>query len=293
MRDRTAKIGVLCGVAAYLSWGLFPIYFKAVKQVDAGEILCHRIVWSAVFLAVLMALRGRWGDVVAALRDRRVVLTLLGSTILIAINWFTYILATIHAHVLQASLGYFINPLVSILLGYVFLGERLRPWQKASVTLAVAGVLFLTVNYGQVPSIALILAGSFGFYGLLRKTVRVEAMAGLTVETALLAPLAAGWLVYLAAGGRLSFGHAPTTVNVLLLLAGVVTSVPLLWFTTAARRLRLSTLGFLQYLAPTGQFLLGVLAYSEPFTRADAVAFGLIWAGLAIYSVDTLRRKQA
>lgn len=291
MSTRADKAGAIYGIAAYVAWGLFPIYFKAVKEVDAGEILCHRIVWSAVFLVGLMGLRGRLGEARAALRDRRVLATLLATTLLIAVNWYTFIWATTHRHVLQASLGYFINPLVNVLLGYVFLGERLRPWQKFSVGLAGAGVLFLTVSYRQTPSIALILALSFGFYGLLRKTVRVEAMTGLTVETLLLAPAATAWLAYLAGQGRLTFGHASASLDALLLAAGVVTALPLLWFTVAARRLRLSTLGFLQYISPTGHFLLGVLVYSEPFASADAMAFGLIWLALTLYSIDTLRQR--
>jgi chloramphenicol-sensitive protein RarD len=293
MSERSAKTGVLCGVAAYLVWGLFPIYFKAVESVEPGEILCHRIIWSAVFLAVLLGLRGRWGLAMAAIRNRRVLLTLLASTLLIGVNWYAFIIATTRGHLLQASLGYYINPLVNILLGYVFLGERLRPWQKVSVVLAGMAVLFLTVSLGEIPSLALVLAGSFAFYCLLRKTVRVEAMAGLAVDTALLTPAAAVWLVWLATRHQLSFGTVSPTQTVLLLSAGVITAVPLLWFTVAARRLRLSTLGFLQYITPTGHFLLGVLVYSEPFTRAHEITFACIWVALVIYSADTFRQRKA
>jgi len=280
-------VGVAYGLAAYLFWGFVPVYFKAVAHVAALEVLAHRVVWSVVLLAILLRISGSWRSLAGAMGSRRTVLTLLGTTTLIATNWFVFIWTVAHNQVLQASLGYFINPLVNVLLGMVFLRERLRPWQTFSVLLATAGVGYQTWQLGTLPAVALLLAFTFGFYGLLRKTAPVEAVVGLTVETFLLVPLALVYLGYLWRDGALCFGHASWQTNVLLPLGGVVTAVPLLWFTHAARRLRMATLGFLQYLAPSLQFLLAVAAYDEPFTRTHMVSFACIWTALAIYSTST------
>ncbi len=293
VEQRSARAGVIYGLAAYGWWGLVPIYFKLVVQVPAVEVLAHRVVWSVLLLAVWMRIRGRWRVAAVALRDRSTVLTLLGTTTLIAGNWYLFIWAVGHDRILQASLGYFINPLVNVLLGFVFLGERLRKWQTVSVALAAAGVIYLTVGYGRFPWIALILAGSFGSYGLLRKVAPVDALIGLTAETLLLLPLALAYLVYAGVGQHLTFGHGPRTLDLLLMAAGVVTAVPLLWFTNAAKRLRLATMGFLQYLAPTGHFLLAVIVYREPFVLDHAITFGCIWTALAVYSFDTVRAARS
>jgi chloramphenicol-sensitive protein RarD len=260
--------------------------------VSAPEVLAHRIIWSVVLLAVLMRVYGRWRVAVAALRDRRTVMTLLGTTGLIALNWFVFIWAVANDQVLQASLGYFINPLVNVLLGFVFLRERLRRWQTFSVMLAAVSVAYLAYSVGAIPLVALVLAGSFGFYGLLRKTAKVDALVGLTVETMLLLPLALAYLGYLAARQECVFGTESWRMNVLLAMGGVITAVPLLWFTNAARRLRLATLGFLQYVAPTGHFLLAVVAYGEPFARTHLISFACIWTALLIYSLDTARHSR-
>jgi chloramphenicol-sensitive protein RarD len=281
-----ARAGLAYGVAAYLWWGLAPFYFKAVSHVLASEVLAHRVVWSLLLLSVLMRWRGRWGAALATLRDRRTVITLLGTTVLIAANWFTFIWAIAHGQLLQASLGYFINPLVNVLLGFVFLHERLRTWQKVSVALATVGVAYLTWQRGEIPVLALVLAGTFALYGLLRKVVRVDAMTGLTVETLLLAPVALVYMVFLEWTGVAKFGSNLST-TLLLPLGGVITAVPLLWFANAVRRLRLATIGFLQYLAPSLQFLLAVAAFGEPLTRAHVVSFGCIWAALVIYSIES------
>jgi len=290
---RSARVGVAYGLAAYLAWGLVPIYFKAVAQVAPLEVLTHRVIWSVALLAGLMLARRRVRLVLEAARSRRTMVTLLGTTVLIACNWFIFIWSVANNHVLQASLGYYINPLVNVLLGVVFLKERLRPGQTVSVVLAATGVTYLALSYGRLPWIALMLAGSFGLYGLLRKTAPVGSLVGLTVETTLLAPLAVGYALYLWMTGNGSFARGDLGIDGLLALAGVVTAVPLLWFTSAARRLRLTTMGFLQYLAPTGHFLLAVLAYREQFTAAQAVTFVCIWAALAIYSFDTVRAGRA
>lgn len=280
------------GLAAYLWWGLVPIYFKAVAHVPAMEVLAHRIIWSIVLLTILMRVYGRWAAALAVLRDRGTLLTLCGSTTLLACNWFTFIWAVANDQVREASLGYFINPLVSVMLGFVFLRERLRRWQMVSVALAAVAVLLLAYSYGKPPWVALILAGSFGLYGLLRKTARADSLVGLSVETMILGPIAAAYLGYLLVSGNAVFGSLSLGTDGLLALGGVVTAVPLLWFANAARRLRLATMGFLQYIAPSMQLTLAVVAFGEAFTRAHTVTFGLIWAALAIYSVDTFRASR-
>lgn len=286
---KQARAGVAYGLAAYLWWGLVPIYFKAVKDVAALEVLAHRIIWSVVLLGVLMRMFSRWQAALDALRSRRTMLTLAATTLLIAVNWFLFIWAVANDKVLQASLGYFTNPLISVLLGVIFLRERLRRWQTVSVVLAGTGVAYLALAYGEVPLVALALAFSFGFYGLLRKIVGVDALVGLTIETMLLLPLAMSYAVYLAATGQASFMSGSTTTTALLMMCGIITAVPLLWFTNAARRLRLATLGFLQYIAPTLQLLLAIALYGETFTVHHLVTFTLIWIALGIYSADALR----
>lgn len=281
--------GLLYGVGAYGLWGVLPVYFKAVKQVPALEVLAHRVIWSLALLLLLLLMRRGWRAGAGALRSRRTLATLGATTLLIGGNWLMFIWAIANDHLLQASLGYFINPLVNVLLGLVFLRERLRGGQTVAVGLAAVGVGYLTLAAGQFPGLALFFAGSFGLYGLLRKTAKVEAMLGLTVETALLAPLALAFLGWQMLRGRAVFGAGSPAMDLLLMLAGVITATPLLWFTEAARRLRLTTLGFLQYLAPTGHFLLAVLAFGEPLTGADLFAFACTWAALGIYSVDAAR----
>ncbi len=287
-----ARLGVVYGLAAYIWWGLVPIYFKAVSHVPAGEILAHRIIWSFVLLAILMRIYGRWRLVSDVLRTRKTVVTLLGTTVLIAVNWFLFIWAVANDQVLQASLGYFINPLLNVLLGFVFLGERLRKLQYLSIALAATGVGYLTYIHGELPWIALVLAGTFGLYGLLRKTARVESMVGLAVETMLLLPLALGYLGYLAIQQECCFGRESWRTDVLLILAGIITAVPLLWFANAARRLRLATLGFLHYITPTGHFLLAIVVYGEPFSRTHSITFVCIWIALCIYSLDTVAHSR-
>jgi chloramphenicol-sensitive protein RarD len=280
-------------VGAYGLWGVFPLYFKAIKSVPPLEVLAHRIFWSLLFLLVLMAWRGGLRATRAALRSPRALAYLSVTTLLIASNWLVFIWAVANNHVLEASLGYFINPLVNVLLGFVFLRERLRPVQTVSVLLAAAAVTYMAAGAGNFPAVALFLAGTFGAYGLLRKIAPVEALVGLTVETGLLTPLALGYLVVQLARGEAMFGGQSTALNILLPLAGVVTATPLLWFAQAARRLRLATMGFLQYLAPTGHFLLAVLAFGEPFTAQHLITFGCIWTALALYSVDAWRSRPA
>jgi chloramphenicol-sensitive protein RarD len=288
-----SRLGVFYGVAAYGLWGVFPVYFKAVADVPALEVVAHRVMWSVPFLVPLVILRHGVGAALAALRSRVTLLTLCATTVLIAGNWLVFVLAVTRGQVMQASLGYFINPLFSVLLGFVFLRERLRPWQTFSVLLAAVGVAHLTLAGGQFPGYALFMATSFGLYGLLRKVVRVDALLGLAVETALLWPIAAAFLAYWMLAGDAAFGASGGRTSLLLFAAGPVTALPLVLFAAAARRLRLATVGFLQYIAPTGHFLLAVLAYGEPFDAAHRIAFACIWVALAIYSVDSARSRPA
>jgi chloramphenicol-sensitive protein RarD len=289
-RDPRAR-GFAAALAAYLAWGFFPVYFKALKAVPAVEILCHRIVWSMGFLAVLVTVQRRWREFVAPFRSRGVGVFVV-TTLLISANWLIYIWAVNAGRILEASLGYFVNPLVNVVLGVLFLHERLTRLQRAAVGLALAGVLVLVVRAGTIPWVSLALALSFGLYGLFRKKARIDAVVGLLVETALLTPLALVWLLLAAARGAGAFGGAPAT-TALLALAGLVTALPLIGFAVGMRTLRLSTMGLIQYVTPTMQFLLAVALYREPFTPAHAAAFGLIWASLALYSFEAVRGQRA
>ena len=287
----TAGLGY--GILAYLIWGFFPVYFKALSIIPALQVVSHRIVWSVMFLSLILGFSGRWNVISEAFRDRRVVVLLITSALLIATNWLVFIIAIAHSQVIQSSLGYFITPFISVLLGVFFLKERLSRLQIISLFLAAAGVILLTVHYGRFPWVSLILAVTFGSYGLFRKIVTVDSITGLTVETLLLSPFALGYLIYVTLNGTGSFPEQAMQTNILLVLAGVATSVPLLLFASAARRLRLATIGFLQYITPTMHFLLAVMLYKEPFTQAHLTCFVLIWAGLCCYSYDAVRRIRA
>ncbi len=279
--------GVLYGISAYGLWGLIPLYFKAVADVSPPEVLAHRALWSFVLLAVLVRLLGRWGELWRELHDPKLMGILALNSVLIGGNWLTFIYAVGTGQTVQASLGYFINPLVNVLLGVAFLHERLRPYQMLSIALAAVGVVVLTWWVGHVPWIALILVTTFAFYALMRKMTPVDGLASVTVETLLMTPLALGYLGYLAATDRMTGSGAPTVG--LLMLSGLVTTVPLLFFAAAARRLPLSTLGILQYLTPTLQFLVAVVVFGEPFSRAQLASFCCIWAALGIYTADSFR----
>ncbi len=285
-----SSAGLAYGLGAFGFWGLVPIYFKAVASVPALEVLAHRVVWSVVILAGLVVVRRQGSAVRTALRDRKTLGVLVITTVLIAANWYLFIWAVATGRVLQASLGYFINPLVNVALGVIFLRERLSRPATAAVALATVGVLYQTLLGGELPWIALVLALSFGTYGLLRKTARVGPIVGLALETGLLAPVAVAYLIWLRQEGSLGFAGGDPTLDLLLVAAGVVTTVPLLWFTRAAQLLPLSTLGFLQYLAPTMHFALAVALYGERFTAHHGVTFGCIWTALAIFTADRLRR---
>lgn len=284
--------GMWLAVACYVAWGVFPIYWKQLDNIPAIDILANRMVWSLGFVLLILLLRRDWGWVGKAVRSRRTLLTYLVATLLLSVNWYIYIWAVNANYVVEASLGYFINPLVSVLLAVLFLHERLRFWQWTSIGIATAGVLFLTFSYGQLPWIALALAFTFAFYGLIKKRARLDAMHGMALETAFMFPPALAFLVYQSVAGHPSFGAVGMTESLLLMGTGVITVLPLAWFATAARLIPLTLLGILQYIAPTLQFTIGVALYHEPFSPAKLVGFSIIWAALLIYWAEGMLQRQ-
>lgn len=287
--DTDTLWGVIFAVAAFLIWGISPIYWKALRAVPALEIILHRIVWSFLLLVPLIIIMRRWQEFILVFKNLRTMLILLFTAIIVSGNWLLYIWAVNADHLLQASLGYYINPLVNVVLGVVFLKERLRPPQILAVILATAGVLYLTLSYGEFPWIALTLAVSFGLYGLIRKVAPVSSLVGLTVETLLLSIPALVYLFYLDRLGQGSIFRVSLKLDLMLMGCSVVTALPLLFFTLGARRLYLSTMGLLQYIAPSCMFVLAVFLFREPFENAQIVTFVLIWTALAIYSTDSVR----
>jgi chloramphenicol-sensitive protein RarD len=284
--------GILYAAAAYAIWGMFPIYFKSLQEVPPLEIMLHRIVWSLLFVVVVLAWRRQWKWIGSTLSRPKVLGGFVASSLLLSANWFIYVWAVNHGHVVDASLGYFINPLVSVLLGFLLLKERMRPGQWAAVALAALGVAWLTWQSGTLPWIGLALAGSFGAYGLMRKIAVLGPLEGLSLETMLLFPCAAGALVYLAMEGNNAFVAASAPTQWLIVAAGPVTAVPLLLFAAGARRIPLSQLGLMQYIAPTLQLALGVWLYNEPFSTGRLLGFSLIWSALALYSLEGLWRAR-
>lgn len=284
--------GIWAGISAYFIWGLFPIYFKLLDSVPALQIVAHRLVWSLFFLAVIVTTRKEWQGLVTRLNTKAILVTLLAG-VLLTLNWLIYIWGVNHDYILEASLGYFINPLVNVILGVVVFREKLSLSKWLPVGLAAIGVLYLTISYGQLPWIALGLAFSFGFYGLLKKLSAMNSLNGLTLETALMFIPALGYLFYIENQGVGFWGHTSWELTILLCLAGVVTAIPLLLFSFAAKNIPLSTLGLLQYIAPTLQFIIGVFVYSEPFTHEGLIGFGVIWLALILFSIGGVyeRRK--
>ncbi len=278
--------GFMYAFAAYLAWGAFPLYWKQLAGVPPVVLVCHRVVWSFLFVALLLTATRRWPELLRVVRSPRTVGALLLTTLLISTNWLLFIWAINTGHVMQGSLGYYINPLANVLLGRVVLGERLRWPQVAAVALATVGVLNLAVGLGTVPWLALTLAVTFSLYGLVRKLAPVESLTGLAVETGLAAPLALGYLGVAVWGqGQPVLGTTPHD-TLFLLGSGVATALPLLWFALGARRLRYSTLGIIQYVAPTCQLALAVLVYGEAFTPRHAITFAFIWTAVLLYTVD-------
>ncbi len=287
-KDRITS-GVLSAVMAFLIWGLSPVYWKALIGIPALEIIIHRIVWSFLFGIILVILSGRWAEFMAVFRDRRTLAVLFGTSLLMTINWLVYVWAVNNDRMLQASLGYYITPLVNVSLGMIFLKERLRPLQKTAVIIAACAVLYLTFYYGVFPWVSIVLALCFGFYGLLRKVAVAGSLIGLTMETLLMCLPALIYLAFLERAGHNSFLHQGFKIDLLLIGTGIITGLPLLLFTMGARRITLASLGFIQYIGPTCIFLLGVVVYDEPFLYAQMITFAMIWTALAIYSTDTVR----
>ena len=285
------RSGILYAALAFLCWGLFPLYFHALDEVPPLQILAHRMVWSLAFLLILLVLRRQW-KWLEQVRRPRVFFSFVLSALLLSANWLVYIWSVTNHHVIEASLGYFINPLVNIMLGYLILKERMRPAQWAAIAVAALGVGWLTWQAGTVPWIALILAFSFGAYGLLRKTAALGALEGLSFETMVLFPLAAGYVIWLTVNGQNMFLTTESgTTRWLLVMAGPFTAIPLLLFATGARKIPLSILGLLQYLSPTLQFLLGVMLFKEAFTADRLVGFALIWGALILFAGEGLLRR--
>ncbi len=289
---RRTRDGLTAALVAYFLWGFFPIYFKIVAAVPPLEVLAHRIVWAVPFGLAVILLRGQWPDVRAAFADRRKLGLLAIAAAVIAVNWLVYIFAVQTEHIFQASLGYYINPLMYVVIGVVFFRERLRRPQTAAVVLAGAGVAVLTASGGEFPAIALTLATSFTIYGVIRSRVAIGGMPGLFIETVVLLPLAAGYLAWLIGGGTSVFRPEDPGMSATLVLAGPLTVLPLLCFALAARRLKFSTIGILQFISPTLQFLIGI-AYGEPLTLPHVVCFALIWIAVLVFSWDAWRAAQS
>ena len=285
--DAEVRSGVILGLLAYTMWGIFPVYFKLIELVAPTEVLVHRVVWAVPFGALIIMGRRQWPEVRAAFVERSMLAWLALAALSISVNWLIYIWAVQNERIFEASLGYYINPLIYVAVGVVLLGERLRRPQVIAVILAFIGVAYLTISGGIFPWVALSLAALFTAYGVIRKQVAIGAMPGLFVEITLLFPFAIAWLVFLIVGGQASFGAGDTGLSMLLVLGGPVTVMPLLLFAISAKRLSLTTIGFMQFLAPTLQFFTG-LYYGEKLTTAHLVCFGLIWAAVLFFSYDAL-----
>jgi chloramphenicol-sensitive protein RarD len=287
-----SRQGTLYGASAYLLWGLFPLYWPLLEPSTALEVLAHRVLWSLVVVVVLLGITRRLAYVRAAVKDRRRLAQIAVAAVVVGINWGTYIYGVTNDRVLETSLGYFVNPIVTVLLGVLVLGERLRPAQWTALGLAFLAVVVLTVENGSPPWIALILAFSFGTYGLLKKTAGVGAVEGLAIETGVLLPVAAAYVAFLGVTGAGTFGSEGPAHMALLAGAGIVTAVPLLLFGAAASRVPLTTLGMLQYFAPTVQFLLGVTLFDEPLPPVKLLGFVLVWAALVLFTSDVVRHHR-
>ncbi len=290
-QQKLYKSGLVYAIVSYSIWGVFPLYWKMLLHVPPQQILAHRIVWSMIFLFIILAWR-KEKLFIQYLSSPKILGTLLLTGALIGTNWFTYIYAVNNDHIVDASLGYYINPMVNVFLGMVFLKERLSRLQGIAVAFAFAGVGFLTFHYGRLPVISLVLAFSFGLYGLIRKKANLQSMPGLVVETLLLAPLALWYLWHVNTLGTGAFWHYSTFTDLLLILGGPVTALPLFWFGIAATRIPLSTLGFIQYLSPTIQLLIGVFVFREAFHPAYMLSFALVWVGLGIFTYSVIRNMR-
>lgn len=281
--------GLVNAIIAYIMWGVLPLYWKLFNDVPAGEILSHRVVWSFVFMGILVTIQRRWGDMKRIATSRSQLLSLTASGLLIAVNWLIFIWAVNNGHVVETSLGYYLNPLLNVLLAVVFLHEKPNRGQWLAIAIASAAVLIIAINYGRFPWIAISLAVSFGLYGLAKKKTVQDASVGLLSETAVVLPIALGYWIYLAFVGESTVWTLPSSMFIELLLSGVVTALPLLFFARAAARLSLSTLGFVQYIGPTIMLLLSVFVFKETVSPILLVGFALIWTALVVYAVSSIR----
>ena len=279
-------LGFVYGLLAFIIWGFLPLYWKMLSQVPASETLAHRVLWSFVFLAAIIVILRRAGSLTQYLLDKKKLMLIAVCSLLISINWFLYIWAVNNNHVIEASMGYYMLPLISVFLGVVFLKEKITTWQCLAIVMAVIGVLIVTIEYGRVPWVALALAVTFGLYGLVKKLLKVEPLSGLTLETAIIAPFAAGYIIFKQLQGVGAFGADYLTITLLLIGAGIVTAIPLLWFAESAKRIELSTIGFMEYVAPTISLLLGIFVFREDFTGTHLTSFIFIWIAIAIYSIS-------
>jgi chloramphenicol-sensitive protein RarD len=284
----------LAALSVYITWGLMPLYWKALGAVPSPEIMSHRVVWSLIVALLLLAAQGKARQLAGIVHKPATWLPFIGSGALLSINWLTHLWANNNGHIVETSLGYFMNPLVNVLLGVIFLRERLRPWQMAAVGLAFASVLYLTLSYGQPPWIAITLAFSFGFYTLIRKTAALGSVEGLTLELSVMFVPTAAFLLYRAWSGTGAFGQMGAGTDLMLIGAGVMTAIPLALFAYGARRVTMTTLGILQYISPTCQFIIGIFLFGEAFTPARLVGFSFVWVALAIYTAESVlaRRRQ-
>ena len=287
-----SQAGIGFGVAAYLCWGFFPLYWPLLDPASSLEVLAHRFVWSMVFVLIGITLMRGWGRFLAIARDRRMMLILAAASSVIAINWGVFIYGVTNDHVVETSLGYFINPLVTVLLGVFVLKETLRPIQWFAVAIGASAVVVLTLDYGRLPWVALAVAGSFATYGFLKKKANLGAFDGLGMETAILTPVAIGYLLYLQSTSELAFGHEGPGNMALLMGTGIITAIPLLLFGAAATRLSLTTIGLLQYLGPFIQFILGLTVFDESMTSARWVGFVLVWLALVVFTTDGLINRR-
>lgn len=292
MSQKNSFIGVCYAIAAFTAWGFLPLYWKALEQVPAMEILAHRILWSFVFVLTAVLMYNRWKNFKEILLNKSNRLTILLSTLLISANWFIYIWAVNNEHVIDASLGYYINPLLTIFLAMVILKERLNFWQLISLVLALIGVLIITLKYAQIPWIALSLALTFAMYSLVKKLSNFDSVNGLALETITVVPISLIFIIFKQVDGTAAFGISSIYTTLLLIGAGVVTALPLLWFAQGARRVSLSTIGFIQYIAPSITLFLGVFLFKEPFTTLHVLSFGFIWCALTLYSLSQTRFMQ-
>jgi chloramphenicol-sensitive protein RarD len=284
--------GLAAAVAAFVIWGLFPLYLIGLTSVSALQITAHRVAWSCVFVLVLLAARRELGTLTVAAARPGVMLRLVASAILVSINWVAFVWGVNESHVIEVSLGYYINPLVNVLLGILVLSERLNRMQWIAVALATAGVAYLTFETGHLPWIALTVAISFGLYGLIRKTASVDALPGLAIEMMLLVPIAVGYLIWCEVHAVGALGHSNRLIDTLLIASGVVTAIPLFLFSYGARLIPYSTIGILQYIGPTGQLACAVFIFGEPFVRASAIGFAFIWLALIVYAGDGVWRAR-